>query len=127
MSDTDILAAMGISGFGKKPKQRQLDPRRFDKNKREDVCIISVVFVCNIQSHSRSRLLHLLQRSRRSLVLLHPRLFLRPSFIKRSPSLTQTTSVPLRHHTLQTLTHMRKESLSSTPLTKRTQACQTSR
>lgn len=36
MSDTDILAAMGISGFGKKPKQRQLDPRRFDKNKRED-------------------------------------------------------------------------------------------
>ncbi|KAI0670109.1 transcription factor [Trametes maxima] len=32
----DMLAAMGISGFGKKPKQRQLDPNRFEKNKRGD-------------------------------------------------------------------------------------------
>ncbi|OCH96601.1 transcription factor [Obba rivulosa] len=36
MDDMDIMAAMGISGFGKKTKQRQLDPKRFDKNKRED-------------------------------------------------------------------------------------------
>lgn len=37
MDDMDIMAAMGISGFGKKSKQRQLDPKRFDKNKREEV------------------------------------------------------------------------------------------
>lgn len=36
MSD-DVLAFMGISGFGKKSKQRQLDPNRFEKNKREEV------------------------------------------------------------------------------------------
>ena len=36
MSD-DVLAAMGISGFGKKSKQRQLDPNRFEKNRREEV------------------------------------------------------------------------------------------
>ncbi|KZT06383.1 transcription factor [Laetiporus sulphureus 93-53] len=34
MVDTDVFAAMGISGFGKKSKQRQLDPNRFEKNKR---------------------------------------------------------------------------------------------
>ncbi|KAI0932454.1 hypothetical protein AcW2_001081 [Taiwanofungus camphoratus] len=32
----DVFAAMGISGFGKKSKQRQLDPNRFDKSRRED-------------------------------------------------------------------------------------------
>ncbi|KAI0374379.1 transcription factor [Pilatotrama ljubarskyi] len=32
----DVFAAMGIAGFGKKPKQRQLDPNRFEKNKRGD-------------------------------------------------------------------------------------------
>ncbi|KAI0082227.1 transcription factor [Panus rudis PR-1116 ss-1] len=36
MDDQDIMAAMGISGFGKKPKQRQLDPKRFERNKREE-------------------------------------------------------------------------------------------
>ncbi|OBZ79623.1 WD repeat-containing protein 70 [Grifola frondosa] len=41
MDDLDVFAAMGIAGFGKKSKQRQLDPKRFDKNKREDVCIVS--------------------------------------------------------------------------------------
>lgn len=35
--DDDILAAMGIASFGKKQKQRQLDPKRFDKNKRVEV------------------------------------------------------------------------------------------
>ena len=40
MSDMDVFAAMGIAGFGKKPKQRQLDPKRFDKNKREEVCLL---------------------------------------------------------------------------------------
>ena len=36
MADMDVFAAMGISGFGKKPRERQLDPNRFEKNKRED-------------------------------------------------------------------------------------------
>lgn len=36
MADMGMLAAMGISGFGKKPKLRQLDPKRFEKNKREE-------------------------------------------------------------------------------------------
>ncbi|TFK41387.1 transcription factor [Crucibulum laeve] len=35
MSD-DVLAAMGIAGFGKATKKKQLDPARFDKNKREE-------------------------------------------------------------------------------------------
>ncbi|KAF9455647.1 WD40 repeat-like protein [Collybia nuda] len=34
MTETDIFAAMGISGFGKASKKKQLDPSRFDKNKR---------------------------------------------------------------------------------------------
>ncbi|KAG6891421.1 hypothetical protein C0992_007200 [Termitomyces sp. T32_za158] len=34
MADMDMLAAMGIAGFGKVTKKRQLDPGRFDKNKR---------------------------------------------------------------------------------------------
>ena len=37
MADIDILAAMGISGFGKSSKKRELDPSRFDKNKRSTV------------------------------------------------------------------------------------------
>ncbi|KAF9451784.1 transcription factor [Macrolepiota fuliginosa MF-IS2] len=37
MSDMDVFAAMGISGFGKALKKKQLDPNRFDKNKRDDV------------------------------------------------------------------------------------------
>lgn len=36
--DADVTAAMGISGFGKKPRKRQLDAARFDKAKREQVC-----------------------------------------------------------------------------------------
>ena len=32
-----MFAAMGISGFGKATVKRQLDPSRFDKNKREEV------------------------------------------------------------------------------------------
>lgn len=35
MSDTDLFTTMGISGFGKSAPKRQLDPTRFDKNKRE--------------------------------------------------------------------------------------------
>ncbi|KAH9043727.1 hypothetical protein EDB85DRAFT_2138423 [Lactarius pseudohatsudake] len=35
MDDADIMAAMGISGFGEKPRKRQLDVTRFDKAKRE--------------------------------------------------------------------------------------------
>ena len=36
MDDMDIMAAMGIAGFGKQKTQRQLDPRRFEKNKRDE-------------------------------------------------------------------------------------------
>ncbi|KAF5377544.1 hypothetical protein D9615_005192 [Tricholomella constricta] len=34
MADMDMLAAMGISGFGKASTKKKLDPSRFDKNKR---------------------------------------------------------------------------------------------
>ena len=37
MADMDVFAAMGISGFGKATVKKQLDPSRFDKNKREEV------------------------------------------------------------------------------------------
>jgi WD40 repeat protein len=35
--DADVMAAMGISGFGKQTRKRQLDAARFDKAKREEV------------------------------------------------------------------------------------------
>ncbi|KAH9964442.1 WD40-repeat-containing domain protein [Russula dissimulans] len=34
--DADVMAAMGISGFGKQPRKRQLDAARFDVAKREE-------------------------------------------------------------------------------------------
>ncbi|TFK57426.1 transcription factor [Heliocybe sulcata] len=37
MSDMDMLAAMGISGFGKTNKKKTLDPKRFDRMKREEL------------------------------------------------------------------------------------------
>lgn len=37
MDDMDVFAAMGIAGFGKTVQKKQLDPSRFDKNKRDDV------------------------------------------------------------------------------------------
>lgn len=33
--DMDMMAMMGITGFGKQSKKRELDPNRFDKNRRE--------------------------------------------------------------------------------------------
>ncbi|KAF8624880.1 hypothetical protein AX15_005749 [Amanita polypyramis BW_CC] len=36
MDSTEIMAAMGITGFGKQVKKRELDPARFDKSKREE-------------------------------------------------------------------------------------------
>lgn len=39
--DADIMAMMGIAGFGKRAKKRELDPRRFEKNRREEVCLVS--------------------------------------------------------------------------------------
>jgi len=35
--DADMMAMMGIAGFGKQTKKRELDPRRFEKNRREEV------------------------------------------------------------------------------------------
>ncbi|KAF8898358.1 transcription factor [Infundibulicybe gibba] len=37
MSEMDVFAAMGIAGFGKAIKKKELDPARFDKNKRGEV------------------------------------------------------------------------------------------
>ncbi|KAJ3503402.1 hypothetical protein NLJ89_g8448 [Agrocybe chaxingu] len=34
--DMDVFAAMGISGFGKAAQKRELDPSRFDKNRRSE-------------------------------------------------------------------------------------------
>ena len=39
--DADMMAMMGITGFGKKTKKRELDPKRFEKNRREEVCLVS--------------------------------------------------------------------------------------
>ncbi|PPQ90468.1 hypothetical protein CVT25_014986 [Psilocybe cyanescens] len=36
MADMDVFAAMGIAGFGKTIQKKELDPSRFDKNKRGD-------------------------------------------------------------------------------------------
>ena len=36
MDDMDMMAAMGIAGFGKQSKKKQLDPHRFDKQVRVD-------------------------------------------------------------------------------------------
>jgi hypothetical protein len=41
--DADVMAAMGISGFGKRPRKRQLDVARFDKAKREEVCPVKLL------------------------------------------------------------------------------------
>ena len=35
--ELDMMAMMGITGFGKQAKKRELDPRRFEKNRREEV------------------------------------------------------------------------------------------
>lgn len=53
MDDIDMMAAMGISGFGKAAKKTKLDPSRFDKNKRGEVSLDlaypSSVSLTNIQ------------------------------------------------------------------------------
>lgn len=41
MADMDVFAAMGLSGFGKAAKKRDLDPSRFDVAKRQDVPVSS--------------------------------------------------------------------------------------
>lgn len=53
MSDMDVFSAMGIAGFGKAPQKRQLDPRRFDKNIREEVC--ALYFICTTGLHADMR------------------------------------------------------------------------
>lgn len=44
MSDMDMFSAMGIVGFGKAAKKRELDPKRFDKSKREEVAVSLIFF-----------------------------------------------------------------------------------
>lgn len=43
MADMDVLAAMGISGFGKAASKKKLDPSRFDKNIRTEVSIAHII------------------------------------------------------------------------------------
>ncbi|KAH9853194.1 transcription factor [Lenzites betulinus] len=50
MSGMDVFEAMGIAGFGKKTKQRQLDPNRFDKNKRGDTAASSSVVAKQVEN-----------------------------------------------------------------------------
>jgi len=49
--DADVMAAMGISGFGKQPRKRQLDAARFDKAKREEVCSPLPHYLQGIANH----------------------------------------------------------------------------
>jgi len=56
MSDImDVFSAMGIAGFGKAPQKRQLDPRRFDKNKREEVCGLYLVRTAVLHADMREK------------------------------------------------------------------------
>jgi hypothetical protein len=55
--DEDVMAAMGISGFGKQTRKRQLDAARFDKAKREEV--LSSHFILKALLTIRRRYLHL--------------------------------------------------------------------
>ena len=45
MDNVDVFAAMGIAGFGKAVQKKQLDPSRFDKNKRDDVSLMLPTFL----------------------------------------------------------------------------------
>lgn len=47
-----MFAAMGISGFGKATKKRQLDPHRFDKNKREEARRVMIFHLCTQRAHA---------------------------------------------------------------------------
>jgi hypothetical protein len=55
--DEDVMAAMGIAGFGKQSRKRQLDASRFDKGKREEVCpqhhVIRKVLLTVLRRHPR--------------------------------------------------------------------------
>ena len=44
--DMDVMAMMGITGFGKQTKKRELDPKRFEKNRREEVDSTRVAGCC---------------------------------------------------------------------------------
>jgi hypothetical protein len=44
MADMDVFSAMGIVGFGKAAKKRELDPNRFDKTRREELVVSFIVF-----------------------------------------------------------------------------------
>ena len=44
--DMDVMAMMGITGFGKQTKKRELDPKRFEKNRREEVDFTRVAACC---------------------------------------------------------------------------------
>ena len=51
MSEMDVFAAMGIAGFGKTQKKRELDPTRFEKNRRADVRAFLLVCMYDVLSN----------------------------------------------------------------------------
>ena len=46
--EADMMAMMGIAGFGKQTKKRELDPRRFEKNRREEVGLTRAVTLLRV-------------------------------------------------------------------------------
>lgn len=53
MTDMDVFAAMGISGFGKAAKKRDLDPSRFDVAKRPSDPVSSYIGLTPRVNHPR--------------------------------------------------------------------------
>jgi hypothetical protein len=51
MVDMDVFSAMGIVGFGKAAKKRELDPNRFDKTRREELVVGLIVFRLPLSSN----------------------------------------------------------------------------
>lgn len=51
MADMDVFSAMGIVGFGKAAKKRELDPNRFDKTRREELVVSFIVFRLPLSSN----------------------------------------------------------------------------
>jgi hypothetical protein len=52
MADMDVFSAMGIVGFGKAAKKRELDPNRFDKTKREELVVSLIVVRLPLSSNT---------------------------------------------------------------------------
>jgi hypothetical protein len=121
------MAAMGISGFGKQTRKRQLDAARFDKAKREEVLSSLLNLKVLLTTVRRFPHLHLLKEGDRMLVRLSPRPIHhhRPGFPALRARMLTLRSPPHLHQPLgqgnllkksQSMTQMR----STASLVKRT-------